>query len=63
MLRELLLRLLREFPNLRFASDAEFSDAQKSDEPSWFRSPNAGELTQRLAAFARRNLIASGIQG
>ena len=55
MLHELLSGLLREFPDLRFASDAEFADAHKSDEPSWFRPPNAGELTQRVAAFARRN--------
>jgi hypothetical protein len=63
MLRELLSSLLRRFPNLRFASDADFSDAHKSAAPSWFRPPNAGELTQRVAAVARRNLIASEIQG
>lgn len=55
MLRAYLSRLLQEFPDLRFASDAELADAYKKNVPLWFRPPNAGELWQRMTTLFRRN--------
>jgi hypothetical protein len=47
-LRELSVRLLQKFPNMRFASDAELIDAYRDAAYGWFRAPTAREVAQRL---------------
>jgi peptidoglycan/xylan/chitin deacetylase (PgdA/CDA1 family) len=47
-LGELLHGLLKTFPNLRFASDADIVSAWKTNDPGWFRRPTMREVAARL---------------
>jgi O-antigen/teichoic acid export membrane protein len=46
-LGRLLTALLAEFPNIRFANDAEFLVAWKNHSPEWFRSSTVAEKMER----------------
>jgi len=54
LLEDLLKTLLREFPDLRFASDADVADAYGRSD--WFRSATASEIAGRSLRFARTTL-------
>jgi hypothetical protein len=56
-LGELLERLLKAFPNLRFASDDDIVSAWAANDPDWFRAPTLREIGARSDSLIRQGFV------
>ena len=58
-LGELLHGLLKAFPNLRFANNANIVSAWKTKDPDWFRAPTSREIAARSGLWIGGSLVAT----